>query len=142
MRNLVPNSTWYRPPSANARMPQGYVEAREYDYRGWWEEKFGKLWRDRVEVEIPASDSVRKTILKPVKVVHEEGGYAVTIRTVTPAVYCDRGTQIAGEEVKCKTAAPALYVVSVGGQRIDSFLKFSNAKALADSLVSQIWGKK
>lgn len=128
------NSTWYKPPSLNRQMPQSYVDNCEHSYIGWWEEKWGKLWRDRPIIEV-TSDVLRTPILTPAKVVGIKEGMEVTIRAVTKAAYCKEGALIGDKEVKCIGNAPAIYVVSHGGNRLDSFLKQANAKAFAERYV-------
>ncbi len=122
------NSTWYRAPSLTYP-PFDYAKAQEIAarYENWYEEKHGKSYEYQAP---PQSDMARSPILKSLKTIGMKEGMAVTIRSTSPAM---GECQESGDTVKLKTvSAPQLYVVSHGGNRLDSFLKLANAKAFAE----------
>lgn len=109
------------------------VQNREHSYRAWWEEKNGMLWRDRIETAVESYVAPHSLLKEPETIPNGS-----RIRPVSASSW-DKDHNIAHKGIErvhsYRTgAAPAIYVVSVNGKRIDSFLSKTNAKRCALAL--------
>lgn len=133
--NALPKTSWYWKEARGYLRPLSLeeVRGREHDYRTWWEAKFAKLWRDRVEPVAGDNLLPRQTIVKAPKVIGHVDGMPVTVRSCSFAGTCEFFETVIKNTVYeyRGTAQPPLYVVGWNGKRIDSFLKHANAKARA-----------
>lgn len=125
------NSTWYRPPSLETRLNDSELSRRLADFHAWYEDQHSKPY----EHQEAGGTDFRAQLLKPVRVIGTKEGMEVTIKTTTPAMGL---WEFKDEIVVSKNkSAPGFYVVSHGGNRLDSFLKLANAKAFTERYLVQ-----
>lgn len=137
-KKWVKECIWYKPPNliTLGKLFSGDIQRRERAYRDFYQEKNGVSFD--ISMQQVQSDIVQDLIIKSPDVVGIKDGLPVKISKVSKAGSDKSGNASAnfGMIHEYTACAPALYVVTIGGKRVDSFLKQTNAKACAARLLA------
>lgn len=136
-------STWYRAPSLSYSLSDREVEVRTLTYQQWYKEKHGRDF-DAQSQHVISDAPPRERLLRDGEIIGVKNGQQIIVRPITKAATI-KGWQDPlkiADVYEFKSCAPSLYVVAVGGQRIDSFLGIKRARARALQILNETPAQK